>query len=114
MHEHLKSILLQSLAACTPALHPDDDQPRLDPCADENEFASRVAEMGVSLSLRGRMQQRRRQVEEALRRLDLGGYGLCEDCGDEIGAARLMANPVATLCVHCQAEQERAALRRCA
>lgn len=114
MHEHLKNLLLQSLAACTPTLPPEEDQPRLDPCADENEFASRVAEMGVSLSLRGRMQQRRRQVEDALRRLDLGGYGLCEDCGDEIGAARLMANPVATLCVHCQAELERAALRRCA
>ena len=114
MHEHLKNLLLQSLATCTPPLLNEDDQPRLDPCADENEFASRVTELGVSLSLRGRMQQRRRQVEEALRRLDLGGYGLCEECGDDIGAARLMANPVATLCVHCQAEQERAALRRCA
>lgn len=114
MHEHLKTILLQSLAACTPAPQTDDDQPRLDPCADENEFASRVAELGVSISLRGRMRERRRQVEDALRRLDLGGYGLCEECGDDIGTARLMANPVATLCVHCQADQERAALRRCA
>ena len=114
MHEHLKTLLLQSLAVCTTVPLADDDQPRLDPCADENEFASRVTELGVSLSLRGRMRERRRQVEEALRRLDLGGYGLCEDCGDEIGTSRLMANPVATLCVHCQAEQERAVLRRCA
>lgn len=114
MNEHLKSLLLQALAACTPAPLADDDQPRLDPCADENEFASRVTELGVSLSLRGRMRERRRQVEEALRRLDLGGYGQCEECGDDIGSARLMANPVATLCVHCQAEMERSALLRCA
>ena len=47
-----------------------------------------------------------RQIDEALDRIDEGGFGLCEDCGDEIGEARLLALPYATLCVECKAKQE--------
>jgi DnaK suppressor protein len=47
-----------------------------------------------------------RQIDEALDRIDEGGFGQCEDCGDEIGEARLMALPYATLCVECKAKQE--------
>jgi len=47
------------------------------------------------------------QTERALERLDAGTYGLCENCGNPIGKARMQAFPRATLCVECKQQQER-------
>ncbi len=56
------------------------------------------------------MRERDRQVlagiREALQRIDDGTYGLCEDCAEDIAPARLRAQPMATLCVHCQGRRE--------
>lgn len=43
-----------------------------------------------------------RALEVAAKHLDEPDFGLCEDCGANIPAARLIANPVATRCVACQ------------
>lgn len=43
----------------------------------------------------------RAEVEEALRRVDAGTYGVCVRCGRTIPAARLEARPMATMCVAC-------------
>jgi DnaK suppressor protein len=40
-------------------------------------------------------------IDRALRRLDEGRYGVCEQCGAEIGAERLCARPVARTCITC-------------
>ncbi|MBU1042631.1 MAG: TraR/DksA family transcriptional regulator [Proteobacteria bacterium] len=117
MQEMLRKRLIDALADCRVRACPDaelDEQPRLDACADENEFASRVVEVGMHLALRRRLEERRGEIEAALKRLDRGCYGDCEECGEEIGLARLMANPTAQLCVYCQADSERGQLRRCA
>ncbi|MFE0138077.1 TraR/DksA family transcriptional regulator [Streptomyces sp. NPDC059037] len=47
------------------------------------------------------------QTERALERLDAGTYGVCENCGNPIGKARMQAFPRATLCVECKQKQER-------
>ncbi|WP_329278182.1 TraR/DksA family transcriptional regulator [Streptomyces sp. NBC_01451] len=47
------------------------------------------------------------QDERALQRLEAGTYGLCENCGNAIGKARMQAFPRATLCVECKQKQER-------
>ena len=60
------------------------------------------------------METRRTEIEEALARMDSGEYGVCEDCGDDIALARLLATPTARLCVHCQADRESAPQLRCA
>jgi DnaK suppressor protein len=41
------------------------------------------------------------QVDAALRRLNDGGYGQCERCGEPIAAGRLEARPTATTCIKC-------------
>jgi RNA polymerase-binding protein DksA len=41
------------------------------------------------------------QVNQALTRLDAGEYGLCTECDEPIGEARLKALPYATLCIQC-------------
>lgn len=50
-------------------------------------------------------------IEEALRQIDSGTYGICGGCGCPIPQARLLAMPTARFCVKCQAEQERHGLR---
>lgn len=46
------------------------------------------------------------QLEEAERKLDEGSYGICEDCGEEIGTERMKIMPFAIYCVDCQANHE--------
>ncbi len=51
-------------------------------------------------------QKRRRNamqvvLQAALKRIDEGEFGFCDDCGDEIGQSRLMANPIITKCISC-------------
>jgi len=46
------------------------------------------------------------KIDEAMRRLEGGVYGVCAECGTEIAAARLKALPFATLCVSCQEREE--------
>ena len=43
-----------------------------------------------------------RNIEAARGRLADGSYGLCAECGGEIGYARLRASPAATRCIECQ------------
>ncbi|MEU5614245.1 TraR/DksA family transcriptional regulator [Streptomyces sparsogenes] len=59
------------------------------------------------LALAGNAREMLLQTERALERLDAGTYGLCENCGDPIGKARMQAFPRATLCVECKQRQER-------
>lgn len=47
------------------------------------------------------------QTIQALRALDDGTYGYCENCGNPIGKLRLEAYPRATTCVQCKKRQER-------
>ena len=48
-----------------------------------------------------------RNGKEALERLEVGEFGICEVCGEDISEARLKARPVTTYCIDCKMEQER-------
>jgi DnaK suppressor protein len=47
-----------------------------------------------------------KKIDLALKKIDDGTFGECEQCGEEIGVPRLMARPVAQLCIDCKTEQE--------
>lgn len=47
------------------------------------------------------------EIDGALARLEHGTYGICEDCGGPVGAARLEALPEATRCISCQRRPRR-------
>ncbi|MEU2619282.1 TraR/DksA C4-type zinc finger protein [Streptomyces sp. NPDC007157] len=59
------------------------------------------------LALAANAREMLEQTERALGKLDAGTYGLCENCGNPIGKARMQAFPRATLCVECKQKQER-------
>ena len=46
-------------------------------------------------------------LEDALRRIEKGTYGVCEECGEKIPPRRLEAFLAARLCVKCQSKLER-------
>jgi len=48
-----------------------------------------------------------RRIEAAFRRIDVGNYGVCHDCDEEIGYERLKSQPFAERCVACQAHYEK-------
>ena len=48
-----------------------------------------------------------RDIEAARRRLDDGSYGICTDCGVDIGFERLHAEPEAARCIDCQRRHEK-------
>ena len=51
-------------------------------------------------------QTRLTRIEAALRRYDGAEYGLCVECEEEIGYARLKAQPEAPFCIGCQGNRE--------
>lgn len=46
------------------------------------------------------------RIDEALQRVDQGTYGTCDECGQDIAEARLLAVPFALLCLECQEREE--------
>ncbi|HEB76478.1 MAG TPA: TraR/DksA family transcriptional regulator [Nitrospirae bacterium] len=46
------------------------------------------------------------KIDEALRKLNEGTYGICEDCGSEISEERLKIIPFAIYCVDCMGKRE--------
>ena len=48
-----------------------------------------------------------RRIEAALRRIEVGNYGVCHDCDGDIGYERLKRQPYAERCVVCQAQFEK-------
>lgn len=69
--------------------------------------ASLETEAGVELRTRNRYLKLISKIDEALKRIDNGEYGYCEETGDPIGLARLEARPVATMCIEAQERYER-------
>src|ERR1035437_121129 len=65
-----------------------------------NASADAVAEMAVAMVIREN--QELLHIEAALARVGDGSYGICIDCGGEIGRARLKADPAAMRCLPCK------------
>ncbi|GFE25279.1 TraR/DksA family transcriptional regulator [Streptomyces nigrescens] len=74
---------------------------------DEADTGSKNITREHELALASNAREMLHQTERALGRLDAGTYGLCENCGNPIGKARMQAFPRATLCVECKQQQER-------
>lgn len=74
---------------------------------DANDRASSETEKGIELRTRDRQRKLISKIEEALRRIDDGSYGYCEETGEPISLGRLMARPIATLSLEAQERHER-------
>ncbi len=73
---------------------------------DDVDQASTDAEQALRLRLRNRESLYVKKLDEAIRRIDSGEFGLCECCDGDIELKRLEARPTATLCISCKEEEE--------
>ncbi|WP_018411914.1 TraR/DksA family transcriptional regulator [Methyloversatilis thermotolerans] len=74
---------------------------------DGDDAPQRSSEREVDLALTDIETVELNALDAALQRMAEGRYGLCEDCGTDIPAARLAAEPEASLCIDCQRARER-------
>ena len=47
------------------------------------------------------------KIDQALKKINDGTYGYCEETGEPIGIKRLIARPIATLCISAQEKHEK-------
>jgi DnaK suppressor protein len=69
--------------------------------------ASLETEAGVELRTRNRYLKLISKIDAAIRRIEDGEYGFCEETGEPIGLKRLQARPVATLSIEAQERHEK-------
>ena len=75
--------------------------------ADIVDQASSYTEKNVELRAINRQIKLVSKIESALKKIEEGTYGFCEETGEPIGLKRLIARPVATLCISAQERHEK-------
>jgi len=75
--------------------------------ADMVDQASSYTEKNVELRAINRQIKLISKIDSALKKIENGTYGFCEETGEPIGLKRLMARPVATLCISAQEKHEK-------
>ena len=74
---------------------------------DVGDWASASFQMDVTAGILESETRELQALDEALRRVQEGSYGICRECGCEIPTARLKAVPQATSCLECKMALER-------
>lgn len=74
---------------------------------DLTDRASSETEKALELRTRDRQRKLISKIDAALRRIETGEYGYCEETGEPIGLRRLEARPIATLSLEAQERHER-------
>ena len=75
--------------------------------ADIVDQASSYTEKNVEMRAINRQIKLISKIDSALKKIQDGTYGFCEETGEPIGLKRLMARPVATLCIAAQEKHEK-------
>jgi DnaK suppressor protein len=92
----------------------DESRETIDHLKEENwhepdiaDRASLETEAGVELRTRNRYLKLISKIDAALKRIEAGEYGFCEETGEKIGLKRLEARPVATMTIEAQERHEK-------
>ncbi|MCG8621899.1 MAG: RNA polymerase-binding protein DksA [Proteobacteria bacterium] len=75
--------------------------------ADTTDRAQLESDASLELRTRDRESKLLGKIDAALKRIDEGSYGYCEETGEPISLARLMARPIASLSLDAQERHER-------
>jgi len=74
---------------------------------DPNDRASLESDRNFELRIRDRERKLIAKMQEAIKRIDDGTFGLCDSCGGSISEKRLQARPVTTQCIDCKTKEEK-------
>jgi DnaK suppressor protein len=78
-----------------------------DDMLDESDQSTSETETEMRMRLRNREALYLKKIDQSLRRIEEGTFGLCDSCGDDIDPRRLEARPTSCLCVSCKEDSER-------
>jgi RNA polymerase-binding transcription factor DksA len=67
----------------------------------EDELTLKYEEETTNEGVLDTLEERLKEITDALARIDNGTYGVCQKCGKKIEEPRLEANPAATTCLAC-------------
>ena len=73
---------------------------------DEIDQASSDMEQSMRMRLCNREILYVKKINDAIKRIEEGSFGECEECGEDIEVRRLEARPTATLCIDCKTLEE--------
>ena len=73
---------------------------------DEMDMASSEYLQSFQFRLRGRERTFLDKIETALKKIEDGEFGVCDNCGENISVKRLEARPETKMCIKCKEEQE--------
>ncbi|MDR2014769.1 MAG: RNA polymerase-binding protein DksA [Azoarcus sp.] len=96
-----RKLLLSNAQETTTHLQDNESTP------DPSDRASVEEEHTLELRVRDRERKMLKKIEEAISRTGSGEYGYCEETGEPIGIARLLARPTATLSIEAQERREK-------
>jgi DnaK suppressor protein len=117
--EHFRTVLLDRRRAITGAidhLHKgnpgslvDETGELVSGSADQHlaDTATETVDREIDYTLEEHDERLLGEIDAALKRVDLGTYGTCVNCGAQISPDRLEAMPWATLCIDCKRKEER-------
>ncbi len=71
-------------------------------CNDELDFAEASSDSFTSGIIVNQQKQELKEIDEALKSIDAGTYGICEMCDEQIAIGRLKAKPFAKFCTDCR------------
>jgi DnaK suppressor protein len=97
--EHLLAIeaeLAKRITALSAGVDLGNDVDGLDEVTDQAE------EFGTNLGVREALEERLENVQDALRKIEHGTYGVCESCGGKIEEEILSIDPESALCRNCK------------
>lgn len=100
LNSMLEEILQQGQATI------DDMTETVEVYADPADRATAESDRAFTLRLRDRERKLIKKIQQALTRIEDGEFGVCVECGDDIGVPRLKARPMTTLCINCKSKQE--------
>jgi DnaK suppressor protein len=106
LDEQLRDIMAQSRDAVNELTEVREQDP------DPLDLAVSESNREFTLRLADRERRLLSKIKYALERMQNGEYGTCESCGAAITFKRLMARPVATLCIDCKTEAEQVESRK--
>ncbi|EDM23662.1 RNA polymerase-binding protein DksA [Caminibacter mediatlanticus] len=103
--EHFKEILLMRKAELEKILfnisNEIDEISRCD-IKDDGDFAAASMDSGRDYQIYLKQKQELKEIEEALKRIEEGSYGICEMCDEPIQEERLKIKPYAKYCIICR------------
>ena len=74
---------------------------------DVYDIASSERDRELSLLLGERGREKLQEIDSALKRIEEGTYGICENCEEKIAPGRFKAMPFTRVCVNCKSKEER-------